>query len=102
MELIVTQLSSITRSSVTDDSLRRTLLSAAQKLVNELELPQERTFRMVWRDPNTIIAIKVCLDLSVFPHLDDGQKSSAELAQGTGADSLLLSRLLRLLATQNI
>ena len=96
-------MSSIDESAFADDELGRSaLLKAAQGLVQRLERPYERMMRMVWTEPILMIAVKIACDLDLFSHLSNGSKTTEQLAIGTGADALLIRRVLRLLGTSGI
>lgn len=84
MDLLVLQLSSIGKSSFANDQERRTLLLAAQKLVQNLERPFETTTRMVLREPITMTAVKVGLDSGIFSTIGDKHMNSLQLAQAIG------------------
>ena len=75
MDSLVSQLSSITISSLADDQARRTLLLAAQKLVQKLERPFETTVRMALHEPITMIAVKIGLDMGILSDLSDEKKT---------------------------
>jgi hypothetical protein len=91
---------------------RTTVLAAARELVAALETPHEIVGRMNWLDvssqikskrksPNMSqmsrhVAVRVGLDLDIFTKLaeaDGAPKSAAQLAEATGCDPKLLSKL---------
>ncbi|KAI1342877.1 putative O-methyltransferase [Xylariaceae sp. FL0016] len=84
---------------------RQYALTVARSLVHALETPGERISRLAWYDPLLIAAVRLAIDIKVFAVLKDAAgsaKTCDELAQSTKCDSVLLSRLLKQLATGNI
>ncbi|KAF3764264.1 hypothetical protein M406DRAFT_62500 [Cryphonectria parasitica EP155] len=83
-----------------DDKTRARLLEAAWSLARALETPRETLLRTCLLDSTTNTVIKVAFDLKLFQQLDEKQaKGTAELAEETGAEEALLSRLLKHLAS---
>ncbi|KAI9687107.1 MAG: hypothetical protein M1822_002518 [Bathelium mastoideum] len=85
-------------STAENVDLREDLLLEARKLVLSLERQDnvvERVCYQLWETA----AIKIGVNLGVFHLLKDSPqpKSTAELAKSTGADPLLLGRILRIL-----
>ena len=101
MESLLSQLSNIDASSFQDaDSDRTALIKAARKLIQRVERPYERAYRMVYTDPALMTAVKIAIDLDVFSKLSrETPRSVATIAAVVQADSALLGRLLRLMAT---
>ncbi|KAF2714859.1 S-adenosyl-L-methionine-dependent methyltransferase [Pleomassaria siparia CBS 279.74] len=89
-------------ASFTDDvdneDARKALLESARSLVASLESPLEVIARMNWLEPTRWAVTQVALDLHLFEALsaDDGSpKTSDALANETGCDERLMSRLLK-------
>ena len=57
---------------------------------------------MALHEPITMIAVKIGLDMGIFSDLGDEKKSCKQLAESFGGDALLVGRILRLLAAQDI
>ncbi|KAF1850462.1 S-adenosyl-L-methionine-dependent methyltransferase [Cucurbitaria berberidis CBS 394.84] len=73
----------------------------AEALRNELERPDEALFRVTFNEPSHYLGIRLAIQWGVFDALGDvGEpgKSSAQLAENTGADPRLVARFLRHLA----
>ncbi|KAL4802514.1 S-adenosyl-L-methionine-dependent methyltransferase [Aspergillus unguis] len=87
-----------------DEDVRAEYLDAARHLVYALETPREAMIRYCWSQSTLYAAIESCVDLGVFPILakDDTPKTAAELAKATGADTLLLSRILKHLGAMGV
>ena len=100
MDSLVTQLSSIERSSFQNNErgLRATL-KAARQLVQRLERPSEKVMRMVWVEPILLMAVRTASEMGLLAHLDDEPQTSGQLAEAIGAEALLVSRLLRMLGS---
>ncbi|KAK8029829.1 O-methyltransferase [Apiospora rasikravindrae] len=78
------------------ESARVSALAAARDLVAVLEKPQDALLRFA-QSPVTWLAMRTCVQLGVFPMVSETGVSAAEIAQNTGADELLIRRLLRTL-----
>lgn len=102
MDALVSQLASITKSNFSSDKTRVALLFAAQKLVQRLELPFERTARMVIREPVTMAAFKTALEMKMFSAIGSESKTCKEIADTIEADPLLVKRIARLLAASSV
>ncbi|KAL4931391.1 S-adenosyl-L-methionine-dependent methyltransferase [Aspergillus undulatus] len=87
-----------------DEDVRAEYLDAARHLVYALETPREAMIRYCWSQSTLYAAIEACVDLGVFPILskDDTPKTALELAEATGAEPLLLSRLLKHLGAMGV
>ncbi|KAL4791471.1 S-adenosyl-L-methionine-dependent methyltransferase [Aspergillus venezuelensis] len=87
-----------------DEDVRAEYLDAARHLVYALETPREAMIRYCWSQSTVYAAIETCVDLGVFPILakDDTPKTALELAEATGAEPLLLARLLKHLSTMGV
>ena len=113
---------SLSLESFGDDHVKRMqVLDKARALCSRLETDWEALTRIMWLNvraiigqihcyllilwqPSISVAIKLCSDLDIFSQLErDGPgKSSNELAKATGAEPLLLGRLLRLLGSCHV
>ncbi|KAL2076176.1 hypothetical protein VTL71DRAFT_1119 [Oculimacula yallundae] len=81
---------------------REELLADARSLCNALETPMEAILRQGWANPALEASVRVGLDLKLFEALEkdrDSPKSSTQLAELTGSDPVLLSRILKHLST---
>ncbi|PVI03456.1 sterigmatocystin 8-O-methyltransferase [Periconia macrospinosa] len=83
-----------------DAAAKKELLHVAKKLTAVLEGPVNRATDLVFK-PYTTIAARIAVDLNLFHHISSapGGTTSKQLADLTGADELLISRILRLLAS---
>ncbi|MCJ1475832.1 hypothetical protein MMC13_004496 [Lambiella insularis] len=87
-----------------DQTARTRLLSAARALVAELETPRETIIRMCWAETNLFTSAMIARDVKLFAKLDEyngGAKTVNRLAQMTGTEPALLSRLLKHMAAMN-
>jgi len=82
---------------------RQQLLELAQQLMRAIETPSERIGRMCYLNNHLFFATRVLIDLDVFRILTKAQKpmAVAELATQTGADQILLERLIKHVCTQD-
>ncbi|ETS73453.1 hypothetical protein PFICI_14399 [Pestalotiopsis fici W106-1] len=79
------------------ESERVSALAEATKLVAALENPEDASLKFAYM-PGAWMAIRTLVDLKVFHMLSEKEAVSVcELATRTGADELLLTRLLRVL-----
>ncbi|MCJ1306215.1 hypothetical protein MMC08_009033, partial [Hypocenomyce scalaris] len=86
-----------------DEKARKKALAAARSLCLALETPPEAIVRIAWAEPALSVAARVAIALNVFEHLSkDAGKSSSELAALTGADPVLLGRILKHLAAMGV
>jgi hypothetical protein len=95
-----TQASSLSSSN---ERQRQQLLATANALVRAIETPSERIARMCYADIYLFVAVRVLIDLDVFRLIakaDGGSVTVKKLAQQTGADEVLLGRLLKHVCTQ--
>lgn len=85
-----------------DPALKETLLQVCRSVVAKLENPVDRVIEAAYY-PNVNMAIRVCIDLKVFAMLSEakGPMTSADLAQSTGAEELLLKRFMRAICAIN-
>ncbi|BCS20287.1 uncharacterized protein APUU_20719A [Aspergillus puulaauensis] len=83
---------------------RLSLLESARSLVYALETPREAIIRHCWSDSTKYAALETAVGLNLFAALgtDDTSRSVAELAQATGSDPALLSRLMKHLAAVGV
>lgn len=86
-----------TFTSQKSEDVRAELLDTARSLVYALETPREAMIRFCWSQSTIYAALETCVELGVFTVLskDDRPKSSDELAEATGADPVMLARLLK-------
>jgi hypothetical protein len=77
-----------------EESARQQLIAAAGKLIEELENPAEKLARIGWGEPSRTAALQTAFELGLLQKLSEEPKGSAELAEGTGADPLLVGKLL--------
>ncbi|KAF9886976.1 hypothetical protein FE257_010717 [Aspergillus nanangensis] len=80
---------------------RLQLLKSARALVRTLETPKESIVRLCWAEPNLYSAIYTAISLGLFPMLSregDSPKTVSQLGAWSGADPVLLGRILRHLA----
>ncbi|KAF2438301.1 sterigmatocystin 8-O-methyltransferase [Karstenula rhodostoma CBS 690.94] len=87
-------------SVLKDASARADLLYLAKRLTTVLESPVNRATDLVFK-PYTSIAARIAIDLGLFFHICSAPASitAKELSSVTKAESLLISRVLRLLAS---
>lgn len=102
MDSLASQLSSITKSSFPDEKTRVTVLFAAQKLVQRIELPFERTARMVIREPITTTVFKIALEMVLFSAIGSERRTCKKISDTIGADRFLVNQIARLLAASSI
>lgn len=86
-----------------DQAQRQALLSSARKLVTALESTGHVVARMSWEEPTMSASLRILIDLDVFKHMLEGDatgpKQASELAEMSGADPVLLQRLLKRVAS---
>ncbi|KAF2677132.1 S-adenosyl-L-methionine-dependent methyltransferase [Lentithecium fluviatile CBS 122367] len=86
---------------VDDTELRTKLYNACSAARSALERPTELVVRVLLSLPVESAMVNTALDLELFPLLQAGDgepKSLASLSTATGADQILLRRILRVLA----
>ncbi|KAF2658527.1 sterigmatocystin 8-O-methyltransferase [Lophiostoma macrostomum CBS 122681] len=83
-----------------DQNVRNDALLLSKKLTASLEGPVNRATDLVFR-PYITIAARIAVDLKLFESIAllGGPISSAELAAASGGDEVLITRILRLLAS---
>ncbi|KAF2727216.1 O-methyltransferase [Polyplosphaeria fusca] len=89
-------------SNTSDENARKALLESARSLVAALDPPFEVVAKMNWVDPYKWSTTRVAYDLNLFDKLladNNAPKSCEKLSEMTGADSKLLSRMLKFLAS---
>ncbi|KAL4902915.1 hypothetical protein BDW74DRAFT_186579 [Aspergillus multicolor] len=77
---------------------RETLIDLGRALVTQLEIPSEFLQRTFWAEPAQSAIIRMAVDTHLFQHLRAAGETGLtvhSLAQKTGTDILLLSRLAR-------
>lgn len=88
-----------------DQAQRQALLSSARKLVTALETPGHVIARMSWDEPTRSGSLRILIDLDIFKHMLEGDttvpKKANELAELSGADPVLLQRLLKRVASSS-
>ncbi|KAJ5770121.1 uncharacterized protein N7511_002172 [Penicillium nucicola] len=91
-------------ASLQDHKERSALLDAARSLVYALETPREAMIRYCWSQSTLYAAVETGVDLGLFAILseDEKPKTAAELAKITGADSVLLARILKHLCAMGV
>ncbi|KAI9857963.1 MAG: hypothetical protein M1813_007932 [Trichoglossum hirsutum] len=89
-------------SPVPDGAVRGRLLAAAQNLVTELQNPMEKLVEISWQSHQNAV-IRSCSELGIFELVpQSGKVNLQELVDKTGADRLLLYRLMRTLTATGI
>ncbi|PYH42440.1 uncharacterized protein BP01DRAFT_385542 [Aspergillus saccharolyticus JOP 1030-1] len=75
---------------------RLQLLNVADSLQASFETPCETIFRYCWRNTTSFAVIEPAIDLGIFRHLSQNDRplSVAELATATGAEIVLLQRIM--------
>ncbi|EKV08093.1 O-methyltransferase [Penicillium digitatum PHI26] len=83
---------------------RTTLLEVARSLVYALETPREVIIRHCWSQTTLFASMEIAVDLGLFAVLskDEKPKSADELAKATGADPVLLARILKHLCAMGV
>ena len=84
-----------------DREARRQCLAAARSLVYALEAPLEAILRLNYAEPAQAAAIRTAFDINLFEKLEQhagNPVTTSKLAESTGTDPELLSRLLKHLA----
>ncbi|KAI3336052.1 S-adenosyl-L-methionine-dependent methyltransferase [Ustulina deusta] len=104
VDQIISNLRAIdTHSLVSDDD--RLLLKELRGTLRRIQSPWDVAWDQAWVHGNTMAAIKTLIDASVFVRwAEAGNKpmTTSEIAYLTGADPLLLKRLLRQLAAEHL
>ncbi|KAI1643535.1 S-adenosyl-L-methionine-dependent methyltransferase [Daldinia loculata] len=102
LEKLASDPSSITSDVLSEDHLRKRLLLVIQKLVPELETPEEACQRILYNALETPTA-RIAVDLKIFNILKESPTplTTEELAEKSGKnpDRKLLARILRYLAS---
>lgn len=88
-----------------DQAQRQALLTSARKLVTALETTGHVVARMSWDEPTMSGSLRILIDLGIFKHMLAGDttipKQANELAELSGADPVLLQRLLKRVASSS-
>ncbi|KAL1847551.1 hypothetical protein Daus18300_013920 [Diaporthe australafricana] len=87
-----------------DQAQRQALLNSARQLVAALETPEYVVARIGWEEPTSSAALRILIDLNIFKHLTSGEatpKQASELARLSGADPILVQRLLKRAASSS-
>jgi len=97
---VLKELEDVDIPSLNLDSINRLkALYAARALCIKLEAPLDTIRRLAWHEPAFNAALKIAFDLKVFDILADGTfHNITDLAAATGADAILLHRIMRHLA----
>ncbi|KAJ5131069.1 O-methyltransferase family 2 [Penicillium bovifimosum] len=102
---LVDQVASLGKDvNLQDHKDRSTLLEAARSLVYALETPREAMIRYCWSQATLYAALETGVDLDVFAVLskDEKPKTATDLAAATGADPVMLARILKHLAAMGV
>ncbi|KAK4544028.1 hypothetical protein LTR36_004526 [Oleoguttula mirabilis] len=92
-------LSDIDRASFGEnESGRMQALLEVRALVERLEKPWETVVRMVWTQPTLLLTVKTASEMGLFAALSSTPQDGKQIGHSTGADPILASRLLRMLA----
>ncbi|KAI1426461.1 S-adenosyl-L-methionine-dependent methyltransferase [Xylaria sp. FL1777] len=105
VDQIVSNLRAIGTHSFASDDDKLLLLDELRGALRRVQTPWDVAWDHAWVHGNTIAAIKTLIDASVFAKwAESGRKSltTPELADMTGADPLLLSKLLRQVAAEHL
>ncbi|KAJ5774223.1 O-methyltransferase family 2 [Penicillium paradoxum] len=91
-------------ANLQDHKDRSTLLEAARSLVYALETPREAMIRYCWSQSTLYAALETAVDLGVFAVLskDEKPKTATNLASATGADAVMLARILKHLCAMGV
>lgn len=86
-----------------DERQRQKLLATSTELLKTIETPSERIARMCYADIYLFVAARLLIDLDIFRILSNAKTplTVAQLAQKSGADDVLLGRLLKHVCTQS-
>lgn len=87
-----------------NDHSRHAAIAACTSMVQELEQPGEMIVRRFGMETSQWAVIKTALDLDLYKHVNAGNtpKTAAQLAKTTGADPVLMSRILKVLTSIGI
>ncbi|KAM0712360.1 hypothetical protein Q7P37_011455 [Cladosporium fusiforme] len=86
-----------------DEHHRQKLLQLATDLVTAIETPKERIARMCYVEVYLFVTCRILIDLDIFRLISSEKTTSTvdRLAEKSGADPVLLGRLLKHICTQN-
>lgn len=104
IKTLIRELEAIKNAPPKDDGLRHNLIVAARNLVGDLETAGEAVQRIAYAPLQTIV-VRVADNLKLFDALaatKNGSTSTAELAAACRSDEVLISRILRFLASFGI
>ncbi|GKZ23987.1 hypothetical protein AbraIFM66951_010240 [Aspergillus brasiliensis] len=100
---LIDQIASHKSISLENSEERLRLRDAARSLANALETPREAIVRQCWTTATLHAAIETALAMGVFNELSRNKpKSVTELAAITQTDPVLLSRIMKHLASMNV
>ncbi|KAL8814996.1 MAG: hypothetical protein Q9191_008497, partial [Dirinaria sp. TL-2023a] len=103
IEVVKKELESLTISTKGDEEARKSLLAVSQQTTNALQSAYEAIWRFFY-EPALTASLKIALDLGIIEQLNNAQGplSASTLIKSTGADKVLVVRLLRTLAVAGI
>ncbi|KAI3395863.1 hypothetical protein diail_800 [Diaporthe ilicicola] len=94
-----------TRGDKDNQTQRQALLNSARKLVAALETAEYVVARIGWEEPTMAAALRILIDLKILKHMARGEtkspKQTSELAEMSGADPILVQRLLKRIASSS-
>ncbi|EHK20943.1 uncharacterized protein TRIVIDRAFT_24027, partial [Trichoderma virens Gv29-8] len=105
---LLDQIASFTESKSTlNEEQRVRLVKMAQELTFSLQTPMERILQHSWAEPTVFAAIETASQLNIFRLLGTCTETGnpmtvAQLSEKTGADQILLSRLMKHLSAMGI
>ena len=99
IDTIHKELLALAEETKASEAARKKLLEVCQMSLGKVATPTEQVWQMLYQ-PHVSASIRTNLDLGVFDILNQSEipLTASQLAQSTGADKLLLVRLLRPLA----
>lgn len=73
-----------------DEEARKNIVAAANELIDKYEKPIDKLARFGWKEPSRMAALRTAFELGLFTTLEDEPMTSAQLAEGTKAEPLLV------------
>ncbi|PYI29530.1 sterigmatocystin 8-O-methyltransferase precursor [Aspergillus indologenus CBS 114.80] len=100
---LVSSLTNYPALETLDELTRKQLLESIEKLRRKVETPTDFTIRTVFGSHQAMV-LRLAVDLGLFDAIaqQGGTATTAQLAESTGGDELLVSRIMRFLAAINI
>ncbi|RAK82263.1 S-adenosyl-L-methionine-dependent methyltransferase [Aspergillus fijiensis CBS 313.89] len=100
---LVNSLANYPALETVDEPTRKQLLESIEKLRRKVETPTDFTIRTVFGSHQAMV-LRLAVDLGLFDAIaqQGGTATTAQLAEATGGDELLVSRIMRFLAAINI